>query len=163
MKPPSGSVVPSETVVRQLGIPGDVLTKVNSIETTDWAFFYLDVGLKPLPKAVRRKHPAVEWKPYEAQVPTASEIRRWFGSGTDGVCLLLDGTDIVVLDCDGPREQAQQLLRNAGITIPPACPRVITGRDRDHFYFTTNRPVGRHVALLNSLWLNPLRSRRRWQ
>ena len=68
----------------------------------------------------------------------------------DGVCLVLDGTGFVVLDCDGPREQALHLLGETGISIPDGCPRVVTGRDRDHYYFSAERPVGRHVAVIRN-------------
>ena len=130
-----------------LGLTDHVLTAISAADTTGWASFYLDAGLKPLPKAAGKKHPAVDWKPYETQVPTANEIQRWFGPGTDGVCLVLDGTGYVVLDCDGPPDLTNHLLAQAGVQLPHACPRVVTGRGQ-HWYLRTERPVGRHVGVL---------------
>ena len=112
-----------------------MLAATDAVSLADWARFYQEAGFKPLPKRNGQKYPSVDWQPYQEDVPTDAEIAGWFGNGADGICLVLDGTGLVVVDCDGPPEQTQQLLRQAGIEIPHACPRVVTGRGRDHFYF----------------------------
>ena len=130
-----------------LGLTEDQLAAIEAVDITEWAHFYLRVGLTPLPKALGRKHPSVDWKPYETTAPTADDIDRLFAYEADGICLVIDGTDFIVLDFDGPQDRATLLLKDAGIEIPPACPRVVTGRGQ-HFYFRTPHPVGRHVGLL---------------
>ena len=121
---------------------------VDQVALSDWAHYYVEVGHKPLPKQSGAKYPSVAWEPYQERIPTTNEIARWFSNGADGICLVLDGTNYVVLDCDGPRDRARHLLSNSGIEIPALCPRVVTGRDRDHFYFRTTRPVGRHIGIV---------------
>ena len=130
-----------------LGLTDDQLAAIDAVNIVDRAHFYLRVRLKPLPKALGRKHPSVDWKPYETTTPTADDVDGLFANKADGICLVLDDTGYVVLDCDGPQDRATQLLKDAGIEIPPACPRVVMGRGQ-HFYFRTPRPVGRHVGLL---------------
>jgi len=116
-----------------------------------WARQCLEMGLKPLPKKRGQKYPAIAWEPYQTRFPRRDELTEWFArDDIDGVCVVLDGTGYVVIDCDGPRDRARRLLVEAGIEIPSLCPRVITGRDRDHFYLRTTRPVGRHLGFLQA-------------
>ena len=131
-----------------LGVANDVLAAMDGVTVADWAHHYRTLGLKPLPKKPGAKYPAVDWLPYQTQDPTPTETASWFSNGTDGICLVLDRSPFVVLDCDGERKEARRLLADAGVVIPDACPRVITGRDRDHFWFQTSRAVGRHVAVI---------------
>ena len=127
------------------------MAALDNIPIGDWAAWYRKNDLKALRQKTGAKCANVPWLPYQTQAPTEDEHARWFAKGTEGgVVLVLDNSGVVVLDCDGERQPARQLLETAGIKIPHACPRVITGRDRDHFYFRTERPVGRHVGLLKS-------------
>ena len=116
-----------------------------------WARQCLEMGLKPLPKKTGQKYPAVPWEPYQTRYPDPDELAELFARpDTDGVCVVLDGTGYVVIDCDGPRDRARRLLASVGIEIPDLCPRVITGSDKDHFYLRTTRRIGRHIGFLQA-------------
>ena len=116
-----------------------------------WARQSLAMGLKPLPKKRGVKFPAIAWEPFQARFPRPDELTAWFArDDVDGICVVLDGTGYVVIDCDGPRDRARRLLAEAGIEIPDLCPRVITGRDRDHFYLRTTQSIGREIGFLQA-------------
>ena len=87
------------------------------------------------------------WESWETQAPTEDEIDRWFGDGETGICLVLDHSQLAVLECRGPRQAASELLAPSRIEIPHACPRVIAG-DHDRFYFRAQGSAGPRVALL---------------
>ena len=130
------------------GLGDDVLKAIDATTVADWATWYRDMGHKPLPKKPGAKFPAIDWLPYQTRNPRDQELDQWFSGETDGVCLVLDNTGYCVLDLDGDLGAAQRLLREAGVVIPDACPRVITGSGASHYHFTTEQPVGRHIRLL---------------
>ena len=88
-----------------------------------WARQCLEMGLKPVPKKTGKKYPAIAWQPYQTRFPRRDELTEWFArDDIDGVCVVLDGTGYVVIDCDGPRDRARRLLAETGIEIPNLCP-----------------------------------------
>ena len=142
-------VTPSILDVAHLDDPQ--LVSMLGVPLLAWARQCLEMGLKPLPKKMGKKYPVLRWEPYQNRFPDPDELFELFARpDVDGVCVVLDNTGYVVVDCDGPRDRARRLLAAAGIEIPALCPRVITGRDRDHFYLRTARPVGRRVGLLRA-------------
>ena len=113
-----------------------------------WAEWYQKMGLKPLPITQGAKFPGVPWEPYQSHAPTPEDIDRWFSNDVDGVVNVLDGTGFVVIDGDGDPEAVDRVLADAGINIPDACPRVITGSGTVHLYFRSDQQLGRHIRLL---------------
>ena len=94
-----------------------------------WARQLVQMGLKPLPKKKNKKYLAVPWEPYQTRFPDLDELSELFARpDVDGVCVVLDNTGYVVIDCDGPRDRARKLLAEARIEIPALCPRVIHRR-----------------------------------
>ena len=119
----------------------------------NWATRYYEAGLKKLlPKARGTKRPLGPWKHLQTHEPTLDEIKARFAvaDGADGICAVLNGTGLAVVDVDGSREHGRRLLADAGVQIPDRYPRVITGSGHDHFWFRTNRRIGRHIRLLAS-------------
>lgn len=136
--------------VNPLALPDDVFEALDNQPLLAWARYYRDMGLKPVPKRIGSKSSRIEWGPYQHQAPPEEKFPEWFTEGTDGINLVMDGTGYAVIDFDGPRDKGHALLLKAGISIPDACPRAITGKDQDHFYFRTDRPLGRNIAVLKT-------------
>ena len=119
----------------------------------NWATRYYKDGLrKLLRKGKGTKHPLRSWQHLQASEPTLDEIKAEFAAtdDADGICAVLDGTGLAVVDIDGSGEHGRRLLADAGVDIPDLCPRVITGSGNDHFWFQTDRPIGRHIKLLHA-------------
>src|SRR3989442_14018751 len=65
------------------------------------ALAYRERGWSVIPIKARNKKPAVDWKPFQARLATAEEIKAWFrGDANIGV---VTGTisELIVLDVDG--------------------------------------------------------------
>lgn len=143
------------SVCRALGLSADVGRRILAAEQDllAWSTFYAGVGLKVLPRRRGGKHPGVEWKPYQERFPTTAERREWFTDpSVTGICAVLDGTGYAVLELDaatpGRLPDAYALLARAGIAIPAACPRVLSGSGRSaQFWFRGKRDIpGRYIA-----------------
>ena len=149
----------SADALAALGLPVDVIVAIDRSERDllAWASWYADMGVKPLPRGRGGKHPRVAWTPFQDRHPTADERTAWFSdAGTTGIVAVLDETHYVVLELDAANPDrlpdAYGLLTQAGIAIPHACPRVISGSGRsEQLWFRAPRPVpgsGRAVAAL---------------
>jgi len=100
---------------------------------------YLAAGMHPVPCEPGGKKPLVRWQEYQARAPTTAELDGWWGEQwPDANIALVVGRGIVVVDLDGPGAAA--LLRDAGLVMPEAAPRVRTGRG-EHVYLRL--PAGR--------------------
>ena len=99
------------------GSHGD--TPADDAPLKKWAEYYLGLGLKPIPKRINEKAPAIRWKHWTKDYPRQADLDQWFDQdGVDGICLVLDGTDTVIIDCDGPRDRCLDLLAASDINIP---------------------------------------------
>ena len=95
-------------------------------------------------------------RPAGGAVETDDERREWFTDpSVTGICALLDGTGFAVLEVDAyaPARlpDAVGLFAFAGVTIPPACPRVLSGsgRSAQYWFRAERRPVaGRYIAAI---------------
>jgi len=70
--------------------------------TYDYALFYISNGLSVIPIKPRDKVPLTEWKQYQQQAPSISEIQKWF-KGTDSNIAIVTGKvsdNLVVIDFD---------------------------------------------------------------
>ena len=55
----------------------------------DAALTYVGAGLCVLPANLKEKRPAVpSWKPYQEQLPTEDELRRWFAGSAEALCIV---------------------------------------------------------------------------
>ena len=129
----------------------DTLDRANG-DLGNWRRFYDRLRLpKTLPVAPGTKKPSVAWKTYTERDPTENERGDWFAGktpDTTGIGVLLDDTDYVVLDCDGPPAELDALLKQQGIEIPHGTPTVLSGSGLSrHHWFRTTRHVGRKIAL----------------
>jgi hypothetical protein len=143
------------SVCRALGLSADVGRRILAAEQDlfAWSDFYAGLGLKVLPRRRGSKHPGIEWKPYQKRHPTDDERRAWFTDvSVTGICGVLDGTGYVVLELDAAAPDrlpdAYTLLARAGIAIPAACPRVLSGSGRSaQFWFRGTQDIpGRYIA-----------------
>ena len=119
----------------------------------NWATRYWKDGIrKLLRKRKGSKRPVGPWAHLQDATPTLDEIRAEFSPAddTDGIVAVLDDTGLVVVDLDGSVEHAHRLLTDNGVVLPDSSPRVITGSGQEHFWFRTDRPVGRHIRLLDA-------------
>lgn len=48
------------------------------MNTFDTALHYLQLGLAPIPVKYRDKRPLVKWGPYQKELPTEDQVKRWF-------------------------------------------------------------------------------------
>lgn len=72
--------------------------------TTVIAQSYREQGLCVLPAIVAHKRPAIgSWKPYQATLPTRSEIDAWFATPHDGCCFICGAVsgNLEIIDFDG--------------------------------------------------------------
>ena len=70
--------------------------------TYDYAMFYISNNLSVIPIRPRDKKPLVEWKQYQQQPPSISEIQKWF-KNTDNNIAIVTGKvsdNLVVIDFD---------------------------------------------------------------
>ncbi len=107
--------------------------------TLDWAKYYHNLGLHPLPVHPETKFPAVKWAEYQTRQPTLEEIEKWKWSGGIGIVT----TGLICVDCD---DGGEQLLK--GKDFPPSWT-VRTGSGGLHRYYRANgKPARNAVAIL---------------
>jgi hypothetical protein len=86
-------------------------------------------GLRPFPGKARSKEPAVSWKKFQGETPTAEQIANWDRSNYN-VCIVTgEPSDVCVIDIDSP--DAQELYDSLCLPVTPA---VRTAKGR-HYYF----------------------------
>ena len=112
------------------------------------ALAYVALGLHPIPCAPRSKRPLVKWQPYQTTAPTREQIDQWWGETPDANVALVLGRGMFAVDLDGGAA-AEQLLRDAGITLPPDAPRARTARGV-HVFLSSFNAVSDRVGLLVS-------------
>lgn len=148
----------SLSVCQTFGLSADVGRRIlaGEMDLLAWSAFYAGVGLKVLPRRRGSKWPGLEWKPFQTRFPTDDERLAWFtDESVTGICAVLDGTGYVVLELDAYSparlHDAVGLLARAGVTIPHASPRVLSGSGRSvqYWFRAERRPVTRrHIAAL---------------
>lgn len=113
------------------------------------ALLYLRLGLRPIPCRYREKAPIInDWGKYHTEPPTEADLETWWGNGQKTNIGTVIGGGIFVVDLDGGKE-AEKLLTEKGIILPPNAPRVKTG-DGYQVYLTCPYQIESNGALLVS-------------
>lgn len=112
------------------------------------ALAYLEMGLHPIPCAPRSKRPLVKWQQYQTTAPTREDIDLWWAKEPDANVALVLGRGMFAVDLDGGAD-AERLLVEAGITLPPDAPRSRTASGF-HVFLSSYNPVPDRVGLLTS-------------
>lgn len=113
----------------------------------EYADFYLEKNLYPIPVERRGKRPLVDWKKYQTVPPTPSDLDRWFSD--EGINLgIVMGRGVFAVDLDGGKE-AEKLLYNLGVIFPENAPRARTGSGQ-HVFLRHTGPVPDKVGLVST-------------
>lgn len=112
------------------------------------ALRYLELGFHPIPCPPREKRPSVPWKDYQTTAPTDAQVREWWTKTPDANLALVLGRGVFAVDLDGG-DDAEALLREAGVELPADAPRSKTGGGY-HVLLSAHQPVGDRVALLSA-------------
>lgn len=108
------------------------------------ALGYLERGWPVIPALGKR--PAVEWAAYQGELPSAKQVRMWFGTRSDPYNLaIVTGryAGLVVVDCD-----SQQDVRWWQSGFPRTPLAVTTGGGGKHFYYRYPDDVVRNRSRL---------------
>lgn len=111
-----------------------------------WAQRYLELGYHPIPVKPKSKIPAVNWKPYQSDAPTAEEWDQWARQWPDANIALVLGRGRFAVDLDGGAD-AEALLSDAGIALPNDAPRSKTANG---YHVLLAGDVGDRVGLLSN-------------
>jgi len=105
----------------------------------DAARRYLAAGLCVLPARRDEKRPTVSWKPYQRQLPTASEVDAWFANGLSAVCVLTGQVSgqLELIDFD----RGGELYERWGSLVEKAAPGLT-----DRLVVSQTQSGGRHVT-----------------
>lgn len=64
------------------------------------ALDWLNMGVSPIPVYYRSKHPVVHWRPYQQQLPTETDITKWFRYKWRNLAIVTGWQGLTVLDFD---------------------------------------------------------------
>lgn len=112
------------------------------------ALHYHSLGYTPIPCRPREKRPLVAWKDFQVYRPTPEQLQAWFEQWPDANLALVLGRGRYAVDLDGG-DEAEALLANAGIMLPPDAPRSRTGNGY-HVFLSTYNPIPDRIALLST-------------
>ncbi len=121
---------------------------VSPLNRREWAEAYLELRLKPIP--LDGKTPQIRWRQFKTRVPRPDEIVESFDdarvdSPSRNIGLVMRGTGLVVVDCDGPN--APDLLIEHGIDLD-RFPHHVTGSGNPCYWARTDVALRDRVALL---------------
>ena len=111
------------------------------------ALAYHELGYHVIPAAPRQKRPKVPWKDFQTTMPTTEQIQSWWCDTPDANIALVLGRGQFAVDLDGG-DEAEALLADAGIALPPDAPRSRTGSGY-HVFLSAYHPVPDRIALLS--------------
>ena len=117
------------------------------------ALRYLELGYHPIPCPPKEKRPSVPWKDFQTVAPTEAQVREWWGKSPDSNIALVLGRGVFAVDLDGG-DNAEAMLREAGVELPEDAPRSKTGGGY-HVLLSAHQPVGDRVGLLSSNGAKP--------
>lgn len=109
---------------------------------------YLTLGFHPIPCAPRDKRPLVSWKEFQTTMPTPEQLNDWWRRTPDANVALVLGRGRFAVDLDGG-DDAEALLAEAGIALPPEAPRSRTGGGY-HVFLSSYVPIPDRVGLLST-------------
>jgi hypothetical protein len=112
------------------------------------ALKYRQMGYHPIPCRPKDKIPLLSWKDFQTTMPTDEQIQSWWSRTPDANVALVLGRGTFAVDLDGG-DDAEQLLANAGIALPPGAPRSRTGSGY-HVFLTSYNAVPDRVGLLST-------------
>lgn len=107
------------------------------------ALHYLTLGMSVIPLKPNSKEPLINWKPYQSQRASESEVKEWFQKWPNANIGVLTGSisGLAIIDLDGPEGLQQgQLL---GLSSPLLS---ITGRGKQLWF---QNPIG--ISVPNSV------------
>jgi hypothetical protein len=128
----------SQDVPQPGGTPPPAASKVQGHGTMlETALALLDRGWSIVPQLPGAKKPCVRWKPYQTELPTPAQVRRWFGQWREaGLALVLGPvSNVLVIDVDG-HEAHEALMERLG--DEPLAPKALSGSrqpQRYHLFF----------------------------
>ena len=111
------------------------------MNTYEWAKFYRELGLAPIPARYGDKRPEINWLPYQHRKPTEGEIKRWFDDGREHNVAIVCGPvsdNLVVLDFDDV--SVYERFFDTG-KLEADMMVVRTGGGKRHIYIRTQKPV----------------------
>jgi len=109
------------------------------------AVAYHALGLHPIPCGPKAKVPLVKWQAFQQHAPTRPQIDQWWKDRPDANVALVLGRGIFAVDLDGGPD-AEQLLKDAGIELPPDAPRSRTAGGY-HVFLSSYSPIPDRVGL----------------
>lgn len=112
------------------------------------ALQYHALGYTPIPCQPREKKPLVPWKDFQTSRPTVDQLTAWFERWPDANLALVLGRGRYAVDLDGG-DDAEALLANVGIMLPPDAPRSRTGNGY-HVFLSSYNPTPDRIALLST-------------
>lgn len=100
----------------------------------DAALWHAEQGYSVIPIQPRGKKPLIEWKQYQQQRATATEIERWWTRWPTASIGIVTGaiSGIIVLDIDG--KQGEQTLKEHKLHCPPTAISKTGGGGWHHIY-----------------------------
>ena len=112
------------------------------------ALAYLDMGLHPIPCRPKSKVPLVKWQPFQTSAPTRDQVGTWWRDTPDANVALVLGRGTFAVDLDGG-DDADALLRSAGVTLPVDAPRSRTASGY-HVFLSSYNAIPDRVGLLST-------------
>ncbi len=112
------------------------------------ALEYEAMGYHVIPVAPGDKKPMVAWKEFQHEQPSIAHLMKWWSKNPDANVGIILGQNRFAVDLDGG-EEAEELLRGAGIILPPDAPRSKT-KSGFHVFLSSENSVPDKIAVLRS-------------
>src|SRR5713101_1731680 len=126
-KPEAGTMNPSAPTMPSAnpnsGTPSEELSMPDLKQA---ALDYQAKGFRVIQCQPKGKVPLVEWKPWQTQAATSSDVDFWWTEWPDANVALVMGQGMFEVDVDGP--QGHKELQHYGISVPPGTPTSLTGK-----------------------------------
>jgi len=119
----------------------------------DAAMAYLEAGLCVLPANLAEKRVALgAWKPYQEQLPGEDEVRAWFTSSSDAVCIVAGAVsgNLEMIDFDVAGELYPAWAELVESRAPGLLERLVRERSQGggkHVVYRVAEPVGGSAKL----------------
>jgi hypothetical protein len=108
------------------------------------AKFWLDLGIAAIPIRYRDKRPAINsWKQYQHQLPSHTELAKWFYSPYTNIAVITGWKNLAVVDFDADTEYEKWALWVARRRIYRYVRHTLTVKTARgyHVYVTTSQPA----------------------
>ena len=108
------------------------------------AEFWLNLGIAAIPIRYRDKRPAISsWKQYQRQLPSHTELAKWFSNPFTNIAVITGWKNLVVIDFDSDTEYEKWSLWIARRRIYRYVRQTLTVQTSRgyHVYVTTSQPA----------------------